>query len=163
MTIELTVKPGNEFTADLRKAFEELVLLDPQVQQQGLTARIEAASYLAFLHLDGELVGTNSIKHNRKHQRTIEGHAGVLLPDAEYFGEVGYLHVAEGHRGARLGDLLVLASLAAVQGEGLFATIQSMNIGSRRLFERHGFVGVGKSWPSTKVDDQLILCIRPGK
>ena len=128
MTVELTVRPGGAFT----------LLHDPQVKKEDLTARIEAASFLAFLHLDSDLIGTNAIKSNRTHQRTIEGHAGVLLPDAEYFGEVGYLHIAKGHRGARLGDLLVLASLAAVREKGLFATIQSMNIGSRRLFERHG-------------------------
>lgn len=163
MTVELTVKPGGTFSLLQRKAFEELVLLDPQVTKNGLTDHIETASFLAFLYFDGVLIGTNAIKNNRQHQRTIEGKAGVLLPDAEYFGEVGYLHIAKGHRGARLGDLLVLAALAAVREKGLFATIQSKNIGSRRLFERHGFTSVGKSWPSKEVDDQLNLYIRLGK
>lgn len=161
MTVELKVGPGTTFTLPQRKAFEDLVLLDPQVQKEGLTNRIEGASFLAFLYIDGALVGTNAIKSNMEHQRTIEGNSGVLLPDGEYFGEVGYLHVAKGHRGMRLGDLLVLAAFAAVRGKGLFATIQSKNIGSRRLFERHGFTSVGKSWPSKQVDDQLYLYVRP--
>lgn len=161
MTVKLKVGPGTAFTPPQREEFEKLVLLDPQVQKDGLAGRIERASFLAFLYIDGSLVGTNAIKSNRRYQRTIEANAGALLPDDEYAGEVGYLHVAKGHRGMRLGDLLVLASFAEVRGKGLFATIQSKNTGSRRLFERHGFTSVGKSWPSQQVDDQLYLYIRP--
>lgn len=163
MTVELDVRPGSAFALPQREAFEELILRDPQVEKEGLTARIEQASFLAFLYLDGSLVGTNAIKSNRQHQRTIEDRSGVPLPNNEYFGEVGYLHVAKEHRGARLGDLLILASFLAVQGTGLFATIQSKNIPSQLLFERHGFVRAGKSWSSTRTDDHLNLYIRPGK
>lgn len=164
MTVELIMKLGKNATPEERAAFVELVKKDPQVNKATLTGFVARAHFLAFLYLDGELVGTHAIKDNRSYQRKLEGadRAGVSLPDAEYFGEVGYLHVAEGHRGARLSELLALGVFAAVKGKGLFATIQSKNVPSRRLFERHGFTQVGKPWQSTQKDDQVHLYIRPG-
>ncbi|WP_157019467.1 GNAT family N-acetyltransferase [Mesorhizobium xinjiangense] len=163
MTVELTVRSASAFTGRQREAFKELVLKDPQVQKDGLSARIAGAHYLAFLYLGGELVGVNAIKNNRPYQRTLEDRAGVALPDTEYLGEVGYLHVDKNHRRARLADVLILATFAVVKGKGLFATIQSMNVGSRRLFESHGFTQVGNSWPSNKVKDQVNLYVRPAR
>ncbi|PAQ08134.1 GNAT family N-acetyltransferase [Mesorhizobium temperatum] len=161
MTVQLVVKPANTFKPEERSAFVELVKQDPQVNEATLPGLVDDAHFLAFLHLDGVLVGTNAIKNNPGYWGGIEEKAGVDLPPADYFAEVGYLHVAEGNRGKKLGDLLILGTFAAVKGQGLFATIQSTNIGSRRIFERHGFTQVGKSWPSTKVKDQLNLYIRP--
>ncbi|WP_416377186.1 GNAT family N-acetyltransferase [Aminobacter sp. MET-1] len=162
MTIGLTISPASAFTVEQRKAFEALVLQDPQVQREGLTGRIAEAHYLALLFLNDELVGTNAIKSNRPYQRTLEERAGVSLADAEYFGEIGYLHVDKQCRRARLADILLLGTFAVVKGQGLFATIQSMNVASRRLFERHGFTQVGNSWPSNKIKDRVNLYVRPG-
>ena len=163
MTMQLVVRPPNAFTKDERSAFVELVKKDPQVNKATLSDLVEDAHFLAFLYLEGTLVGTHAIKNNRPYQRTLEGldKAGVSLPDAEYFAEVGYLHVDTTHRGARRGELLALGAFAVVKGKGLFATIQSKNVASRRLFERHGFMQVGKSWQSTQKDDQVNLYVRP--
>lgn len=163
VSVHLIVRPGSSFTREEREAFEDLVLRAPQVEKQGLSKRIQDAHFLCLLYLNGELVGTNAIKDNRGHQRTIETQAGVSLPDAEYLGEVGYLHVAKDHRRARLGDLLVLGTLAAVKEQGLFTTIQSKNLAPRKLFERHGFIQAGKSWPSDKGTDQVNLYVRPAR
>ena len=160
MTLELIIRPASDFCETQREQFKELVLKDPQVQAGGLSGRIANANYLAFLHLEGKLVGVNAIKNNRPYQQTLEASAGVELSDSDYLGEVGYLHVAKDYRRARLADVLLLATLAAAKGKGLFATIQSTNIGSRRLFERHGFNQVGKSWPSKEVKDEVNLYVR---
>lgn len=161
MTVMLVVKPGKDFTDDERKRFEALVLKDPQVAKDGLSKRLKDAHFLAFLNIGGALAGTNALKYNPGYWRELEKKAGVSLPATDCFAEVGYLHVAERNRGKKLGDLLILATLAAVEGQGLFATIQSKNIASRRLFERYEFRQFGKSWPSTKVNDQLNLYVRP--
>lgn len=163
MAVRLIVKPGKEFTPAQRKEFEELVLRDPQVNKATLPGLVEQAHFLTFLIIDGKLVGTNAIKNNQPYRQTLEGKAGVSLPKANYFGEVGYLHVDKEHRGARLGDLLVLGTLAAINKKGLFATIQAKNVASRRLFERHGFAQVGKSWASDQKDDQVNLYVRQGR
>ncbi len=160
MTVEITIRPADEFCETQRKQFKDLVLSDQQVQSAGLSNRIDNAIYLAFLHLDGKLVGINAIKNNRPYQRSLEERAGVELPDSNYLGEVGYLHVAKDYRRAHLADVLLLATFAATKEKGLFATIQSTNIGSRRLFKKHGFVQVGKSWPSNEVKDQVNLYVR---
>ena len=160
MTVELTVKPASAFSDAQRDAFKELVLRDPQVQEDGLSDRITKAHYLAFLHLEGKLVGVSAIKNNREYQRTLEGYAGVQLPDTKYFGEIGYLHIDKDCRRAHLANILLLATFAATKEKGLFATIQSTNVGSRRLFEKHGFIQVGKSWPSKEVADQVNLYVR---
>lgn len=163
MTIKLIVKAGKDATPEERTTFVGLVKQDPQVNKKTLPSFVAQAHFLAFLYLDGTLVGTHAVKDNRPYQRTLEGpdKAGVSLPDPEYFAEVGYLHVAKGHRGARFGDLLALGVFAAVKGKGLFATIQSKNVPSRRIFERYGFAQVGKPWQSSQRDDQVHLYIRP--
>lgn len=163
MAVQLAVRPPNTFTKEERSAFVELVKKDPQVNKATLPGFVEKAHFLACLYLDGALVGTNAVKSNPDYQRKLETRAGVSLPDTEYFGEVGYLHIATGNRGARLGDILLLGTFAAIRGKGLFATIQSTNVPSRRLFERYGFIQVGKSWPSKEVKDQVNLYVRPSR
>lgn len=162
MAVQLVVKPGKDFTTDQRKKFAELVLQDPQVNKAALPGLVGKAHFLAFLFIDGKLVGTNAIKNNQPYWQTLEGKAGVSLSNADYLGEVGYLHVDKDHRGARLGNLLVLGTLAAIKKQGLFATIQAKNASSLRLFERYGFAQVGKSWESEQQDDQVNLYVRQG-
>lgn len=163
MSLELFVKPARLFDTGHRRQFEKLVLSGGQVMSDGLPERVASAHYLAFLTVDGEPVGTNAVKNNRVHQRTIERDSGVELADDEYLGEVGWLYVVKAHRRIRLGDLLTSAILASAGGHGLFATIQSKNIGARLLHERHGFYQVGKSWPSSEQKDMVSLYIRGGR
>ncbi|RWM76938.1 MAG: GNAT family N-acetyltransferase [Mesorhizobium sp.] len=165
MTVQLVVNPANAFPQEDRSAFVALVKKDPQVNKETLPGFVDGAHFLAFLRLDGALSGTCAIKNNRQYQRRLEGNdkAAVSLPDADFFAEIGYLHVDKKQRGARLGDFLILGALATVRGKGLFATIQSKNIPSRRLFERYGFTQVGKPWASEQKDDQVHLYVRPGR
>ncbi|MBO0346575.1 GNAT family N-acetyltransferase [Roseibium sp. CAU 1637] len=162
MFLQLEVKPGKDVEQSRRKIFEELVKNDSQVNNKTLSNFVKEAHFLAFLFIEGILVGTNAIKNNKPYQRTLEEKSAVKLPDTDFFGEVGYLHVEKDHRSAGLGDLLILGTLAAVRNEGLFATIQTKNLSSRRLFERHGFMQVGKSWASKQKDDRVNLYVRPG-
>lgn len=161
MTTKLFVGLPTAFSDEERAEFVQLVKKDPQVNENSLSRLVEQAHFLTFLYIEGTLVGTNAIKNNPEYQRKLEARAGVLLSDSDYFGEVGYLHVAETKRGVGLSDVLLVSTFAAVKRKGLFATIQSTNVGSRRLFERYGFWQVGKSWPSTKMKDQVSLYIRP--
>ena len=163
MTLTLIAKQANQFGVDDRRQFEELVLSGGQVMANGLSARIASAHYLAFLTLGGELVGINAVKNNRPHQRTVEKASGVELLDDEFLGEIGWLHVAEGHRGKNLGGLLMSAILSCTTGHRLFSTVQSKNIGARLLHERHGFHKVGKPWASDQQGDLVELYIHTGR
>ncbi|MEQ8737719.1 MAG: hypothetical protein RID59_04035 [Hoeflea sp.] len=163
MPLELIVKSAKLFDSGQKLQFENLVLAGGQVLRDNFSQRIENAHYLAFLAIDGELAETNAVKNNRPHQRSIEEKSGVELSDDEYLGEVGWLHVVESRRRARLGDLLTSAILAVAGTQGLFATIQSENGAARRLHERHGFCQVGNSWPSTESAGMVVLYTRPGK
>lgn len=165
MTVQLVVNPANAFTKEERSEFVALVKKDPQVNKKTLSGFVDTAHFLAFLRLNGALSGTCAIKNNRPYQRSLEGNdkAAVSLPDADFFAEIGYLHVDKSQRGARLADILILGALATVRGKGLFATIQSKNVPSRRLFERYGFTQVGKPWASQERDDQVHLYVRPGR
>lgn len=160
--VQLVVTPGKDSEPALRKQFEQLVLQEPQVDKATLTRLVAKAHFLAFLFFNDQLVGTGAVKNNRSYWQTLEAKSGVSLPEHDYFGEVGYIHVEKDHRGKRLGDLLLLGSLAMIE-KGVFATIQAKNIPSRRLFERHGFMQVGKSWPSSQNDDQVSLYLRQGR
>ncbi|WP_245479323.1 MULTISPECIES: GNAT family N-acetyltransferase [unclassified Mesorhizobium] len=107
------------------------------------------------------MIATGAIKNNSWHQEHVAEDAGVPLPSAEYLGEVGYIHTAEGHRRHGHGDRVLASLLEAAGGKELFATIQSKNKLSQRLLARNGYVRVGKSWPSNRVDDRVNLYIRP--
>lgn len=165
MTLTIVVRPPNAFTAEDKTAFKELVGKDKQVNKETLPKLVEDAHLLAFLHIDNVLVGTHAIKNNPDYWTGLEEKAGVTLPAADYFGEVGYMHIAEAHRGAGLGKLLELATIAAAKGRGLFCTIQSKNVSSRRLVESFGFKQVGKPWPSQEAEgkDVVNLYVRPGR
>lgn len=165
MTLKMIVRPPKAFTYDEKKAFKELVGKDKQVNKATLPRLVEDAHLLAFLYVDDVLVGTHAVKNNPRYWAGLEKKSGVTLADAGYFGEVGYMHIAEAHRGAGLGKLLELATIAAVKGKGLFCTIQSKNVSSRRLVEGVGFMQVGQPWPSQEADEKDVvnLYIRPGR
>ena len=160
MKIEIFTEAGKRFSRQARIEFESLVTLDPQVSRNHLSKHIFDAHYLTMLHHESRLIGTCAIKNNPDYRRDIETRARVRLDETEYFGEVGYLHVLERHRGKGLSEKLMAATLGVAQGKALFATIRSKNVASRRTFEKFGFVSAGASWPSTKVKDDVILYIK---
>lgn len=157
---ELVVKAGKDATLEEREKFKELVLRDPQVAPNGLSGRIAQAHLLAFLYKDGELVATGAVKCNPEHQAHVAEDAGIPLPQAEYLGEIGYLHTADEHRRRGYGDRVLASLVKASENMELFATIQFKNDSSQRLLARHGFIRTGKSWPSNQVDDDVNLYIR---
>ncbi len=160
MTVKLIVRAQNGATLEERTAFEELVLRDPQVDPNGLSGRIAQAHVLALLYNDGELIATGAVKCNPGHQATIAEDSGTPLPQAEYLGEIGYLHTAEGHRRQGYGQRVLESLIEAAKDKALFATVQSKNESSQRLLARHGYVRAGKSWPSNQVDDEVNLYLR---
>lgn len=157
---ELVVKAGKNATLEERKKFKELVLRDPQVAPNGLSGRIAQAHLLAFLYKAGELVATGAVKCNPEHQAHVAENAGMPLPQAEYLGEVGYLHTADGHRRQGYGDRVMEGLIQASEDAGLFATIQLKNEPSQQFLARHGFIRTGKPWPSNQVDDDVNLYTR---
>jgi len=161
MPAQVVLKSGKEATAKERAAFEQLVLCDPQVSPDGLSGRIARAHVLAFLYDGSKLIGTGAIKRNPNHQAHVADDSGIPLPKAEFLGEVGYLHTAEGYRRRGHGDQVLRSLIDAGQGKELFATIQSKNEPSQRLLGRHGYVRVGKAWRSEQADDDVSLYIRP--
>ncbi|WP_372402821.1 GNAT family N-acetyltransferase [Tistrella bauzanensis] len=158
--IELAVKAGKDATPEELEKFKELVLRDPQVTPNGLSGRIAQAHLLAFLYKDGELIATGAVKCNPEHQAHVAEDSGIPLPQAEYLGEIGYLHTADEHRRRGYGDRVLASLISSGKDMELFATIQLKNDPSQRLLARHGFIRTGKSWPSNQVDDDVNLYIR---
>lgn len=159
MSLLLEVKEPKCFKAELKSDFKDLVLKDPQVAANGLAKKIEKAKFLAVLTIDNSLAGVAALKQNKDYWTSIKDNSGIDITGSEYVGEIGYMHVASEYRGRVLGDLLLLACLSECGASKTFATIQSLNIASRRLFERHGFSRVGQSWLSKKNDDRVELYI----
>ncbi len=160
LTTKLVVKAGKDATLEEREKFKELVLRDPQVAPNGLSGRIEQAHLLAFLYKNDELVAIGAVKCNPEHQAHVAKDAGISLPQAQYVGEIGYLHTADGHRRQGYGDRVMGGLIQASEGAGLFATIQLKNEPSQQFLARHGFIRAGKLWPSNQVDDDVNLYIR---
>lgn len=162
MTLKIVVAPPNTFTFEEKSAFKELVRSDKQVNKAILSKLVEDAHLLSFLYIDDLLVGTHAVKNNPSYWAALEEKTGIALPATDYFGEIGYMHIAQAHRGAGLGQLLESATIAASEGKGLFCTIQSKNLSSRRRVEGFGFKQLGKSWPSQEAMDVVNLYVRPG-
>lgn len=160
-TTELVVKAGKDATRDEREEFRALVLRDPQVTPNGLSRRIAQAHLLAFRYKDGELIATGAIKCNPEHQAHVAEDSGFPLPQAEYLGEIGYLHTADAHRRQGYADEVLAKLIKASETMGLFATIQLKNESSQQLLIRHGFIRTGDLWRSNQVDDSVNLYILP--
>ncbi len=77
-------------------------------------------------------------------------------------GEIANIAVDQAHRGTGLGGTLLDAAIAACDAglcEAVWLEVRVSNVAARRLYERHGFVQIGRrrGYYRSPVEDALVL------
>ncbi len=140
--------------------FENLVIEARTVDPEGLTQRIRGASQLLFLReRSGQLAGVGALKRPLLSYRSkVFAKAGTTtLPDG-YRVELGWVTVAESHRGRGLSRRIIGQLISLAENENLFATTQA-NARAMRFAADYGFKPAGKPYASGRGYD-LVLYLR---
>ena len=150
----------SDCTAQALRDFEKLVVEGGAIGPQGLTQRIRNAFRLLFLRTSvGQVVGVGALKHPRPAYRNkVFANARATVPPDEYRVELGWVVVAESHRGRGLSTRIVGELLTFAKNENVFATTRA-DERVMRYASDHGFEINGKPYPSGRGYD-LILYLR---
>jgi len=156
-------KAPADWSREVRAGFEALVRSGGEVPGAGLSARIAEAQSLACHFEDRQLVAVAALKNPRlTYREKLCDRSGFDLSKEKYAYEVGWVYVAENHRGSRLSRLVVEACLTEAGSGGVFATTREDNEAMQRTLKRYGFVRAGKAYESERVDVLLVLLVREG-
>jgi GNAT superfamily N-acetyltransferase len=161
MTAMIVTKSPNECSASELQDFAALVLAGGEVTAAGLDARIKKAERLIFVVENNCLKGIAALKNpevNYKDGVFKKAHATV---EAKHFPlELGWVFVLPSARGAGLSRKLVEAALASTYGQAVFATSRSDNAPMHKVLRANGFSCHGKTYASTRGNQQLALFLR---
>ena len=151
--------PSDCSTDDLT-AFAALVIAGGAVTPHGLDARIHAAFRLLFLRTpEGHLAGVAALKRpNIGYRSGVFQHASATVSADAYTTELGWIVVADSHRGQRLPLQLITHLLPHAGGERIFATTHSRAV--QYALSDSGFQRDGVPYPSGQGDHNLILYVR---
>ncbi|MDO9113947.1 MAG: hypothetical protein Q7U63_09140 [Polaromonas sp.] len=140
--------------------FFDLVALAGKVATAGLQDRLQGAHSLAFLRLDGALIGVAGLKRPTPGYRArVAASSGTVLPESTYAFELGWMSVAPvaagGKSMALCQPLMVLAD-----ADGVFATTGTDNGRMQTTLGKLGFARTGAEWRSKEADEMLCLFVR---
>lgn len=155
--ISVVVKPPSECSAVEIDKFQENVLAQGKVVEEGLRDRIKRAVGLVFLYVENDMAGIAAMKHPYKSYKS-DVFKKARVPKAENFTkELGWVYVPARHQGNRYSRMLVEAAMRLVEKDSVFATTSSNRM--RSTLERFGFTLAGDQFAS-KEGDSLQLYIR---
>jgi GNAT superfamily N-acetyltransferase len=142
-------------------AFSCLVRQGGEVESKGLERRVRAARALAFLYVkDGALAGVAALKRpTTKHRDDVFGSAGTPEERAPYSLELGWVFVAEDHRGKGYSRALAQAALRYAAEAPMFATTREDNGRMQTTLSRLGFQRLGNAWKSARGNYNLVLFV----
>lgn len=159
---ELTcaVRRPSECSREELRDFAAFVVAGGEVAAKGLPERLEGAHLLAFLRSGPCLVGVAGLKYpNAAYRARVSQGSRVAIPATEFEFELGWIFVLPSARG---GKSLPLCTelLAAAEKKGVFATTRTGNTAMHKTLLKLGFEPAGRSWPSRKNEDDLLLFVR---
>jgi predicted GNAT family N-acyltransferase len=159
--LDVICAPPAGFSDHDLEAFSEFVLAGDEVSPNGLPERIRNAAHLSFAKLSGALVGVAGLKQPTAHyrQETLWS-AKASLAVGSYPFELGWVYVVEQERRKGHSRTLCHPLIEAAQGRGILATTRMSNLGMQSTLRNLGFVRCGSSWPSKRVDEDLVLFAR---
>lgn len=140
--------------------FFDLVASAGKVATAGLRGRLQEARSLAFLRLDGVLVGVAGLKRpNQGYRQRVAVSSGESLPEPTYAFELGWVSVAPaavGGKSMALCEPLILLTAT----DGVFATTGTDNGRMQTTLGKLGFARVGAEWKSKEADEMLCLFVK---
>jgi hypothetical protein len=159
-TPHATVKAPKSCTALELDDFVALVLTGREVEPAGLPKRVGKAHSLAFLRLDGCLVGVAGLKFpSANHRSEVSSGAGVTVAENNLPLELGWVFVLPSARGGKSYPLCA-PLIAVAAGKGIFATSRSENKPMHTTLAKLGFSRSGGEWPSGQSPDNLRLFVK---
>lgn len=138
--------------------FCDFVKRGGEVKEAGIENRVRNAKALAFLRVDGNVVGVAALKRPEfSYSNDVFGKAKV--PGlAQSFGlELGWVVVSEGHRRKGYSNVLSAAALSQREGQPVFATTRLDNVAMQRTLERLAFRRFGDSWQSVRGKKPMLV------
>lgn len=158
---ECVVKPPALCTDREIEEFVGLVAAAGKVSTVGLLGRVRRARLLAFLRLDGKLIGVAGLKYpGQGYRNCVAAKSGEPLPQATFECELGWVSVAPGAEGGK-SKALCEPLLEAVPGLGVFSTTGTDNERMQARLAKLGFERVGGEWESTETEEVLCLFTKP--
>jgi ribosomal protein S18 acetylase RimI-like enzyme len=135
-----------------------------EVEAAGLEGRVRKAKALAFLYVEGTLVGVAALKQPRpKYRNDVFKKAAVPLEAPSFDLELGWVHVLPEHQGRRYSGVLSAAAKAQSDGAPIFATTRAENIKMQKTLGRLKFKKIGNPYPSGRAKYKLLLYVTPSK
>jgi len=161
--MKITLKAPSECSRGELELFTRLARDGGEVQSYGLSNRVRRAKALAFLVEDGSTIGIAALKQpDQGYKADVFAKAGAAEAPGQFLYEVGWVVIAEKHRGRKLSRVLVDAVLSKSESRSVFATSATTREAMHRTLSRFGFVRHGQSYPSSERDEELFLFIRTG-
>ncbi|QLL11105.1 GNAT family N-acetyltransferase [Pseudomonas chlororaphis] len=152
--------PGECSTAEICD-FVDLVVQGGEVEAGGLSQRVMDAEQLAFLRVDGQLVGVAAIKNpNDRYRARVARASGFTHAKDAFPYELGWVFVTPVARGKGYAHSLAEAAISLVSADGVLATSRLENIVMHRVLIKLGFVPSGSTYRSTHGEHQLQLFTR---
>jgi len=157
-----TAKPA-EMTSRERAAFIAFVSGAGEVGAATLPALVAQAAALVTLHDGPALVGTAAIKAPSDAHRCGEFRKAKAGGQADAYPlELGWVVVDPAYRRRGHARALVAAAMAAVPGQGVYATTKTGQM--RKMLPEHGFAVQGEPYPSVLTPEvALTLFGRPSQ
>ena len=157
-----SIKKPSECTAQELTAFEAMVRKGNEVNPAGLSKRIQNAAFLMFIFEDdSSLIGVSALKHpNPGYREDAFTRARSELHPDDYGLELGWIFVAESHRGRGLSRELVERLVTCAETDRIYATTREDNLPMQRTNKRCGFHLEGSPYPSKQGNYTLVLYVR---
>jgi len=158
--LRVSIKRPSDCAADEINDFCAVVSSGGKVSPDGLRDRILRATYLAFCHQGGRLLGVAALKDPvDSYRERVFAKAGVSSQDAETETEFGYAFTLSECRGRGVGTQILSELVAIAAPAGIFATAE-VESGMSRLLRKHGFIPVGQPYSGAHTGSQIQLCIK---
>lgn len=125
---ELQLKIPSGCRAQELEVFQERTELGGEVDDGGLAYRIVHAEKLAFLSVDGNLVGTAGLKNPEQTYRLkVSRKSDFELPVQQFPYELGWIYVVPEAEGRGYAKAMAGVLLHSIKGHGVFATTRTNN------------------------------------
>lgn len=148
------------------KAIEDFIALvraGGEVKSAGLGRRVRAAASLVFLEICCCVRGIAALKRpEQDYRKRVSLNSGIVLPEAKYPFEFGWVFVMPSARGRGLSLDLTQAALSVAGTAGVFATSHTGNAPMHKALEKCGFARLGRPYPSDRGQHKIQLFLRPG-
>ncbi len=141
--------------------FEEMVLKSGEVNPQTLPDLIQNAYALAFIWMDGALIGVGGVKRpSNSYRADVFLKAKVAFDPSQFEFELGWIYIEEAGRDKKIASLIVEKLVLALDGANAYATSSVVNYKMHASLRRFGFELVGTPYASSQNASDIILFLR---